>query len=103
MSVGAIEPVGMTKASTTNARKMNANTKAMRIDSIVSFTPPPLWWWGWGGAGAGGAAVAAGVELVCWASSMAAEWYAKRFGIATQSAFRNEHLPLGKNFLIFAE
>src|SRR5438132_6532280 len=38
MSVGAIEPVGMTNASTTNARKTNASTKATRIDSIVSLT-----------------------------------------------------------------
>src|SRR5687767_15315859 len=39
-SVGAIDPVGMTKASTTNARKMNARMKATRIDSIVSLTLP---------------------------------------------------------------
>src|SRR5437868_14699278 len=37
-SVGAIEPVGMTNASTTNARKMNARMNATRIDSSVSFT-----------------------------------------------------------------
>src|SRR5215207_7160312 len=39
-SVGAIDPVGITNASTTNARKMNARMNAIRIDSIVSFTPP---------------------------------------------------------------
>src|SRR6185503_19333500 len=38
--VGAIEPVGMTNASTTNARKMKARMKATRIDSSVSFTLP---------------------------------------------------------------
>src|SRR5947209_787898 len=38
--VGPIEPVGMTKASTTNARKTKARMKATRIDSIVSFTFP---------------------------------------------------------------
>src|SRR4051812_13817989 len=37
-SVGAIDPVGMTNASTTNARKMNAKMNATRIDSIVSLT-----------------------------------------------------------------
>src|SRR6476660_8563494 len=36
-SVGAIEPVGMTNASTTKARKMNARMKATMIDSIVSL------------------------------------------------------------------
>jgi hypothetical protein len=39
-SVGAIEPVGMTNASTTNVRKMNARMKAIRIDSTVSRCPP---------------------------------------------------------------
>src|SRR4051812_3507409 len=38
--VGAIDPVGITNASTTNARKMNARMNAIRIDSSVSFTPP---------------------------------------------------------------
>src|SRR6266700_2913561 len=33
-----MEPVGMTNASTTNARKMNARMKATRIDSTVSLT-----------------------------------------------------------------
>src|SRR3954471_9641927 len=37
-SVGAMEPVGMTKASTVNARKMNARMNATRIDSSVSLT-----------------------------------------------------------------
>src|SRR5438105_15623690 len=37
MSVGAIEPVGITNASTTNVRKMNASTNSIRIDSIVSL------------------------------------------------------------------
>src|SRR3982751_2615792 len=41
-SVGAIEPVGMTNASTTNARKTNARMNAIRIDSIVSLTPFPV-------------------------------------------------------------
>ena len=39
-SVGAIEPVGMTKASTMKARKTKARMKATRIDSTVSLTPP---------------------------------------------------------------
>ena len=38
--IGAIDPVGMTNASTTNARNTNARMNAIRIDSIVSFTPP---------------------------------------------------------------
>src|SRR6478752_6775853 len=37
MSVGAIDPVGITNASTTNARKTNARINATRIDSIVSL------------------------------------------------------------------
>src|SRR5215204_5623620 len=41
-SVGAIEPVGMTNASTTNPRKMNARMNAIRIDSIVSLMLPSL-------------------------------------------------------------
>src|ERR1700722_3506872 len=36
--VGAIDPVGMTKGSTTKARNTNASTNATRIDSIVSRT-----------------------------------------------------------------
>src|SRR2546427_12304484 len=36
-SVGAIEPEGITNASTTNARKTKARMKATRIDSIVSL------------------------------------------------------------------
>src|SRR3954454_21436429 len=48
ISGGAIDPVGMTNASTTNARKTNARIKATRIDSIVSLMFPS----GWGG-GAG--------------------------------------------------
>src|SRR5687768_4601631 len=36
MRVGAIEPVGMTKASASNVRNRNASTKAMTIDSTVS-------------------------------------------------------------------
>src|SRR5437870_5406004 len=36
-SVGAIEPVGMTNASTMNARKTKARMKATRIDSSVSL------------------------------------------------------------------
>jgi hypothetical protein len=36
-SVGAIEPVGMTKASTTNARNVRATTSAMMIASMVSI------------------------------------------------------------------
>ena len=36
-----MDPVGMTNASTTNARKMNARMKATRIDSIVSLTLVP--------------------------------------------------------------
>ena len=39
-SVGAIDPVGMTNASTMNARKTNARMNATRIDSIVSLTLP---------------------------------------------------------------
>ena len=38
--MGAIDPVGMTNASTTKARKTNARIKAMTIDSMVSLTPP---------------------------------------------------------------
>src|SRR5690242_3442200 len=41
-SVVAIEPVGMTKASTTKARNTNARMKAIRMDSMVSFTPLPV-------------------------------------------------------------
>jgi hypothetical protein len=41
--VGAIEPVGMTNASTTKARKMNARMNATRIDSIVSLTLLSFW------------------------------------------------------------
>src|SRR5262249_44718902 len=36
MSVGAIDPVGITKASARNVRKRNARTKAITTDSIVS-------------------------------------------------------------------
>src|SRR5262245_36434579 len=36
--VVAMEPVGITKASTTKARKMKARMKAMRMDSMVSLT-----------------------------------------------------------------
>src|SRR5213078_425665 len=36
-SVGAIEPEGMTKASTTKARKTKARMKATRMDSMVSL------------------------------------------------------------------
>src|SRR5438045_3338132 len=36
MSVGAIEPVGMTNASASNVRNKNASTKAITIDSTVS-------------------------------------------------------------------
>ena len=36
MRVGAIEPVGITKASASNVRNRNANTKATMIDSTVS-------------------------------------------------------------------
>src|SRR4051794_36520839 len=42
-SVGAIDPVGMTNASTTNARKMKARMNATRMDSIVSLTFPSGW------------------------------------------------------------
>ena len=38
MSVGAIEPVGMTNASASNVRNKNASTNAMTIDSTVSRT-----------------------------------------------------------------
>ena len=38
-SVGAIDPVGITNASTTNARNTNARIKATTIDSIVSLIP----------------------------------------------------------------
>src|SRR2546428_14175043 len=70
-SVGAIEPVGMTNASTTKARKMNARMKATRIDSTVSFAPPsssalvPRFDGGGAGAlpGAASAAVAAALEV----------------------------------------
>src|SRR4051794_31740733 len=41
-SVGAIEPVGMTNASTTYARKMKARMNATRIDSMVSLMFPSL-------------------------------------------------------------
>src|SRR5258706_11092719 len=41
-SVVAIDPVGITNASTTNARNTNARIKAIRIDSMVSFTPLPV-------------------------------------------------------------
>src|SRR5689334_10375229 len=37
-SVGAIEPVGMTKASASNVRNKNASTNAIATDSIVSRT-----------------------------------------------------------------
>src|SRR5262249_52335943 len=37
-SVDAIDPVGMTKASTTKARKIKARMKATRMDSRVSLT-----------------------------------------------------------------
>src|SRR5687768_16422051 len=50
-SVGAIEPVGMTNASTTNARKMKARMNATRIDSTVSLTLPS--WCGCAGGCAG--------------------------------------------------
>src|SRR5262245_41886517 len=36
MSVGAIEPVGITKASASNVRNRNASTNATTIDSTVS-------------------------------------------------------------------
>src|SRR3954468_10553305 len=36
--VGAIDPVGMTNASTTKARNTNARMNATRIDSSVSLT-----------------------------------------------------------------
>ncbi len=36
ISVGAIEPVGMTNASASNVRNKNAKTKAMATDSISS-------------------------------------------------------------------
>src|SRR5829696_7883960 len=39
-SVGAMEPVGMTNASTTKARKMKARMNATRIDSTVSLALP---------------------------------------------------------------
>src|ERR1039458_9575820 len=38
IKVGAIDPVGITKASASNVRNRNANTKAMITDSIVSRT-----------------------------------------------------------------
>src|SRR3954463_6999651 len=38
MSVGAIEPVGITKASASNVRNRKASTKAITIDSTVSRT-----------------------------------------------------------------
>src|SRR5688572_21486747 len=47
----------MTNASTTNARNMKAKMNAIRIDSIVSLTPPPL-----AGAGPACARVVGGVE-----------------------------------------
>src|SRR6266545_4017179 len=37
--VGAMEPVGMTKASTMNARNVRATIRAMMIASMVSITP----------------------------------------------------------------
>ena len=36
MSVGAMEPVGITNASASKARKRSASVKATTIDSIVS-------------------------------------------------------------------
>ena len=39
ISVGAIEPVGITKASASKALNRNARAKAMAIDSIVSRSP----------------------------------------------------------------
>src|SRR6185436_15674300 len=38
--VGAIEPVGMTKASATNPRKRRARMMAIATDSMVSLQPP---------------------------------------------------------------
>src|SRR5262249_13490065 len=42
-SVGAIDPVGITNASTTNPRKMNARINATRIASTVSLMLPSSW------------------------------------------------------------
>src|SRR3954447_22849639 len=39
-SVGAIEPVGITKASATKPRKSSARTTAIATDSTVSRQPP---------------------------------------------------------------
>src|SRR4051812_21770842 len=63
ISVGAIEPVGMTNASTTNARNTNARMNAIRIDSIVSFTPPSCLLGEAGASGFGGAGVSAGASV----------------------------------------
>src|SRR6476646_2199357 len=62
INVGAIDPVGMTNASTMNARNTNARMNATRIDSIVSLTLPS-WCWGLGVDGAAPAAVLAGEGL----------------------------------------
>src|SRR4051812_25239064 len=60
-SVGAIDPVGMTNASTTNARKTNARMKATRIDSIVSLMLPS-WCPEWAGS-AGRADLPVGLDV----------------------------------------
>src|SRR5437016_447646 len=59
-SVGAMEPEGMTKASTTKARKTKARMKATRMDSMVSLTFSFSWGFSvlTGGAGGGGRAEA---------------------------------------------
>src|SRR5687767_5287885 len=63
-SVGAIDPDGMTNASTTNARKMNARMNATRIDSTVSLALPSSYVVARAGAAvAGGVAGAANAEV----------------------------------------
>src|SRR5688572_2629489 len=103
-SVGAIEPVGMTNASTTNARKMNARMNATRMDSTVSLMFPSGCGraGGLGGAGEGDASAVPSTAM--WASLRGNEWGKQGFNLRRGAAMpRDTGVPPVRDGLLVGE